>query len=70
MRDGEGENDILTSDMTDKSPVGPVSTEACVWCGAALAEAEAFMLRVWAKLCPACAERAGRIAAEQGRTAT
>jgi hypothetical protein len=39
----------------------------CVWCGNSVPEDEAFMLRVGARLCPACAEEAGRIAAEQRR---
>lgn len=40
-------------------------TMACAWCGRPVNEDEAFMLRVGAKLCPSCAEDAGRIAAEQ-----
>jgi predicted nucleic acid-binding Zn ribbon protein len=42
-------------------------TTVCVWCGKAVSEDEAFMLRVGARLCPTCAEQAGRIAAEQRR---
>ncbi len=39
-------------------------TAACAWCGRPVNE-DAFMLRVGARLCPTCAEDAGRIAAEQ-----
>jgi hypothetical protein len=37
----------------------------CAWCGRPVKEDEAFMLRVGARLCPTCAEDAGRIAADQ-----
>ncbi len=40
-------------------------TAACAWCGRPVDPEEAFMLRVGARLCPTCAEDAGRIAAEQ-----
>jgi hypothetical protein len=46
---------------------GDALTTVCVWCGKAVSEDEAFTLRVGARLCPACAEEAGRIAAEQRR---
>jgi hypothetical protein len=45
--------------------VGRVDATVCVWCGRLVEEDEAFMLRVGARLCPACAAEAGRIAAEQ-----
>jgi CRISPR/Cas system-associated protein Cas10 (large subunit of type III CRISPR-Cas system) len=43
----------------------PTTGTACAWCGRPVTEEEAFMLRVGARLCPSCAEEAGRIAAEQ-----
>ena len=50
-----------------QTPADPVSTTVCVWCGKPVPEDEAFMLRVGAILCPACAAEAGRIAADQQR---
>jgi hypothetical protein len=37
----------------------------CAWCGKPVPDDEAFVLRVGARLCPACAAEAGRIAAAQ-----
>ncbi|MCX6538220.1 MAG: hypothetical protein NT151_04700 [Acidobacteria bacterium] len=66
----EGEFHFLTPGLVAESAVASVPTEACAWCGAPVTEDEAFMLRVGARLCATCAEQAGRIAAEQGRTNT
>jgi hypothetical protein len=63
----DGEFHFLTSALAADPPARSVPTESCVWCGAPVSEDEAFMLRVGARLCRACAEQAGRIAAEQGR---
>jgi succinate dehydrogenase/fumarate reductase-like Fe-S protein len=69
--------DAIARSLEDEAerarPVRQEATEAegrsdlavCVWCGRPVAEDEAFMLRVGARLCPSCAEDAGRIAAEQ-----
>ncbi len=64
----------LKADL-DSEPSRPLHTSgtgapssraaACAWCGRPVSEEEAFMLRVGARLCPSCAEDAGRIAAEQ-----
>jgi len=62
----EGEFHFLTSALVADLPAESVPTDSCAWCGAPVSEDEAFMLRVGARLCQACAEQAGRIAAEQG----
>ena len=62
----QGEFHFLTSALEADLPAESVPTESCVWCGVPVTEEHAFVLRVGARLCPACAERAGRIAAEQG----
>ena len=48
-----------------KAGVQPEPTAQCAWCGRPVDEGEAFTLRVGARLCPSCAEEAGRIAAQQ-----
>jgi hypothetical protein len=64
----EGDFRFLASDVEETSPADSESTQSCAWCGAAVAGDQAIVLRVGARLCEACADRAGRIAAEQGRT--
>jgi hypothetical protein len=44
---------------------GDNAAAVCAWCGRPVTEEEAFTLRVGARLCPSCAEEAGRIAAQQ-----
>ena len=64
----EGEYHFLTQGPVADSAVDSVSPHTCAWCGVAVSEEDGFLLRVGARLCPACAEQAGRIAAEQART--
>ena len=64
----DGEFHFLTPGPADELAIESAPTEACAWCAAPITEDEAFVLRVGARLCPSCAEQAGRIAAEQGRT--
>lgn len=66
----DGEFHFLKPALAADLPVESASTQSCAWCGAPVTEDEAFMLRVGATLCQACAARAGHIAAEQGRTNT
>ena len=66
----EGEYHFLMPGLVAESAVESVSIGTCAWCGVAVSEEDGFMLRVGARLCPACTEQAGRIAAEQRRTNT
>ena len=50
---------------TGGAGAGADAAAVCAWCGRPVAENEAFPLRVGARLCPSCAEEAGRIAAQQ-----
>jgi len=63
----QGDLDRVQPGRDDAGETGPqpAPTAACAWCGRPVTEEEAFMLRVGARLCPSCAEDAGRIAAEQ-----
>ena len=65
MQDHRDASAVPTPGLASESTADEHPTEVCAWCGTPITEDDAFILRVCARLCPACAEEAGRIAAEQ-----